>query len=65
VKIGDFGFSKLIFPKEKLDYPCGTLNYIGTSLQIRDIRIAPEVITMKGYTTKADMWSLGVIFYLL
>ena len=29
VKIGDFGFSKLVFPKEKLDYPCGTLNYIG------------------------------------
>lgn len=54
VKIGDFGFSKMIFPKEKLDYPCGTLNYI-----------APEVIACKGYTTKADMWSLGVIFYLL
>ena len=29
VKIADFGFSKLIFPREKLDYPCGTLNYIG------------------------------------
>ena len=29
VKIGDFGLSKLIFPEEKLDYPCGTLNYIG------------------------------------
>ena len=29
VKIGDFGFSKLVFPKERLDYPCGTLNYIG------------------------------------
>lgn len=29
VKIGDFGFSKLVFPNEKLDYPCGTLNYIG------------------------------------
>ncbi|OAO12156.1 protein kinase [Blastocystis sp. ATCC 50177/Nand II] len=54
VKIGDFGFSKLVFPKEKLDYPCGTLNYI-----------APEVISKQGYTTKADMWSLGIIFYLL
>ena len=29
VKIGDFGLSKLVFPEEKLDYPCGTLNYIG------------------------------------
>lgn len=29
VKIGDFGLSKLVFPDEKLDYPCGTLNYIG------------------------------------
>lgn len=29
IKIGDFGLSKLVFPDEKLDYPCGTLNYIG------------------------------------
>ena len=54
VKIADFGFSKLVFPKEKLDFPCGTINYI-----------APEVIARKGYTTKADMWSLGIIFYLI
>ena len=54
IKIGDFGLSKIVFPDEKLDYPCGTLNYI-----------APEVITRQGYTTKADMWSLGIIFYLL
>ena len=29
IKIGDFGLSKLVFPDEKLDYPYGTLNYIG------------------------------------
>ena len=64
VKIGDFGLSKLVFPDEKLDYPCGTLNYIGREREIK-WSIAPEVISKQGYTTKADMWSLGVIFYLL
>ena len=64
IKIGDFGLSKLVFPDEKLDYPCGTLNYIGSSCCGLSLA-APEVISKQGYTTKADMWSLGVIFYLL
>ena len=64
VKIADFGFSKLVFPKEKLDFPCGTINYIGISGYPK-LSIAPEVIACKGYTTKADMWSLGIIFYLM
>ena len=27
--------------------------------------IAPEVLNKKGYSTKADMWSVGVIMYLV
>ena len=29
LKIADFGLSQQIFPNELLDFPCGTINYIG------------------------------------
>jgi len=54
LKIADFGLSKMILPKEKMDKACGTLSYV-----------APEVLTMQGYGKEADLWSVGVIMFLL
>ena len=54
LKIADFGLSKMILPKEKMDAACGTLSYV-----------APEVLTMAGYGKEADLWSVGVIMFLL
>lgn len=52
--IADFGLSKLVHPEELMKMPCGTLNYV-----------APEVLALVGYGREADIWSLGVIMYLL
>jgi serine/threonine protein kinase len=54
LKIADFGLSKMVLPKEKMDSACGTLSYV-----------APEVLTMQGYGKEADLWSVGVIMFLL
>ncbi|AFZ81416.1 protein kinase domain-containing protein [Theileria equi strain WA] len=54
IKLTDFGLSTLCGPNDVLTQPCGTLAYV-----------APEVLTMQGYNQKADVWSIGVIMYLL
>lgn len=55
VKITDFGLSKLFDSQSAtLQTPCGTPGYI-----------APEVLRMKGYDCACDIWSLGVIIYIL
>ena len=54
LKIADFGLSKMILPMEKMDAACGTLSYV-----------APEVLTKQGYGKEADLWSVGVIMFLL
>lgn len=54
LKIADFGLSKMILPKDKMDRACGTLSYV-----------APEVLTMQGYGKEADLWSVGVILFLV
>jgi len=54
VKLIDFGFSRILTDAdETLEMPCGTLHYT-----------SPEVLSRK-YTSKCDIWSLGVICYML
>lgn len=50
----DFGLSQFIMPNFKLSETCGTLDYV-----------APEVIYELGYGKESDIWSLGVICYLV
>jgi len=54
LKIIDFGFAKRVTSPTCLRTQCGTMDYT-----------APEVLQGKRYGTQADMWSVGVILYLL
>jgi len=58
IKIADFGLAKLYQPTEEgdsLKTLCGTPGYV-----------APEVLKNRnGYTPQCDMWSVGVILYIL
>lgn len=53
LKLIDFGFSHIWDPNTTMASSCGTLSYI-----------APEVLKGK-YTSQCDMWSLGVIVFIL
>lgn len=53
IKIGDFGVSKIIDPKQIMYDQCGTPAYI-----------APEILRDKGYKgCGIDVWSSGVVLY--
>ena len=54
VKIADFGFAKKCLSPNSLTTQCGTPGYV-----------APEILEGVAYDTKSDMWSLGVIIYIL
>jgi len=59
IKLADFGLSTICIPGEKLTKAVGTPGYI-----------APEVIQtldeeIDGYQKEVDMWSIGVITYIL
>lgn len=54
IKIADFGFARKVTKPNCLTTLCGTAEYI-----------APEVLTLEGYDQRADMWSVGVIVYIL
>jgi len=53
IKISDFGLSK-DFSNEDMTTSCGTATYV-----------APEVLTATGYDVACDIWSVGVITYIL
>jgi len=54
IKIADFGFAKKVLTPNSLTTQCGTPGYV-----------APEILEGVAYDTKSDMWSLGVIVYIL
>jgi len=54
VKIADFGFAKRCPKPKSLTTQCGTPGYV-----------APEILEGTPYDTQSDMWSLGVIAYIL
>ena len=54
IKISDFGFSKILDKKDdQLLY-----SYLGTPLYC-----SPQILMNQPYTSKTDVWSLGVILY--
>lgn len=54
IKLADFGFAKKCSSNHSLLTQCGTPGYV-----------APEILNGVPYGTQADMWSLGVIIYIL
>ena len=64
-QIGDFGLSQIVSPTEKIHVPCGTMNYMSIANNSFFQFLGPELISNQGYTTKTDMWSIGVILYLM
>jgi calcium/calmodulin-dependent protein kinase I len=54
VMISDFGLSKIYNEEIAMKTACGTPGYV-----------APEVLRRQGYGREVDLWSIGVITYIL
>jgi calcium-dependent protein kinase len=55
LKLTDFGFAKFYDPREG-----GLVDTLGSPLYM-----APEIVKKVKYDTKVDIWSLGVLSYIL
>jgi len=54
IKIADFGLSKIVGENAMMQTACGTPIYV-----------APEVLSGEAYEKEVDLWSVGVITYIL
>ena len=54
IKIADFGFAKRVSELTENETPCGTPGYV-----------PPEILRGDPYGCEVDIWSLGVICYVL
>ena len=54
LKLIDFGIACIVRENESVNDTCGTLAYV-----------APEVLRKQWYNAKADMWSVGVIVFMM
>ena len=54
IKVADFGFAKKISELDAQEVPCGTPGYV-----------APEILRGDPYKQEVDIWSMGVICYVL
>jgi len=54
VMLSDFGLSRIVGVESMMETACGTPYYV-----------APEVLSATGYDVEVDLWSVGVITYLL
>jgi len=52
LKIADFGLARYIEPQSIAETHCGSPLYM-----------APEILKLQKYTSKADLWSVGAILY--
>jgi serine/threonine-protein kinase ULK/ATG1 len=53
IKVADFGFCKLLKQRSKM-----TKTIVGSP-----IYMAPEILAGRRYNNKADIWSIGIMFY--
>jgi hypothetical protein len=63
VKVADFGASKLVI-STGAKTPCGSLGYAAPE-QLRGLKFAQDVSFVPTYDKEVDLWSVGVITYIL
>jgi serine/threonine protein kinase len=54
LKLADFGLATLLKPNQLMNVACGTPGYV-----------APEILCGTAYGKEVDIWSVGVILYIL